>query len=955
MNDQQGPYAWCRRIAAALAGFRWLERYSMKALIWSPLLPVASLITFVSFAADELDWRQTGGPVNKWERYDRVENVYPHPTKPGTAYAQTSSHMHRTGDYGRSWELFGPRRGQSVREVLFHPHEPGTILARRDDSLWLSDDDGEKWRRVYRRRGDRLLAVMFHESDKDTTYCLHESALLTTKDGGETWSEEALDVDPSEVLCATRSGKPLAVGMTGNRLRIYVPGENPEDITAEEDDGFDAVAVCPTDSSRIAALAAYQHIYVTSDTGQSWRKIRIPKIIGLLSIAFDPRDKNRLLLASSSAGVFEYDLAKEEMKAIGENDSCFHPTSVVASNAGTTLWAGTNTKGVWVYGITRRWKLTNGPYGGNVETVAIHPHDPDIVLVGGPGLMRSEDGGDSWRNIEVPLHYVPSMAFSPSQPETVYAFFGTNTLYASRDAGVTWKKASRVDVRHKPIVVDPFDPKRLFLRSRTLQVSKDGGKVFNFVKDFPMSEMAGLACDLNHKGVVYCHSAENGKKSIAISRDHGETWTKIDPSPAWTTEDLVGYALDPADDSLLLAHTVNTGSGKDSFWFRYEDSEGWEIYYSEDSGIKASDKVKDTLSRLFPPRIDPPETRPWSRRYLWVAPSDPNIAFYGAGFLRRTRDGGKTWEDASKGIGFGDVRALYAHPAKPDSAFCRTEAGLFRTDDLGATWERHLPDRVKEPSRMHFHPLKPDTYFIVDRYRLWMVEQDGNKLREMHSQENDAVRAMVFDAQDPKTFYCYRSKTLMTTTDGGETWGSEPLAEELQGSVRSSSMGDPLVLSYRNDRLRVYVPGKEGKEINLESIKELEKNFQLQDASICPTDSVVMAFCTETSVCYSSDAGETWERREIPETKRRSHPIKGGFCAGGNELDMVRFSPRDKNLMVIAVGCRGIWAYDVATRELTCHMDPPSHNRLDGLAISPDGKTLWAGVNGEGVWVHRQE
>jgi hypothetical protein len=45
---------------------------------------------------------------------------------------------------------------------------------------------------------------------------------------------------------------------------------------------------------------------------------------------------------------------------------------------------------------------TNGPEGGRIYTIAIHPYDNNTVFIGtiGHGIYKSTDGGQIWQHLE---------------------------------------------------------------------------------------------------------------------------------------------------------------------------------------------------------------------------------------------------------------------------------------------------------------------------------------------------------------------------------------------------------------------------------------------------------------------------------------------------------------------------------------------------------------------------
>ncbi len=98
--------------------------------------------------------------------------------------------------------------------------------------------------------------------------------------------------------------------------------------------------------------------------------------------------------------------------------------------------------------------------------------------------------------------------------------------------------------------------------------------------------------------------------------------------------------------------------------------------------------------------IDPP--LPGRARALVIDEDDPNRIWVGieVGGIARTTDGGETWAIDLPGDN-PDLHMMYAHPNEPDVLFISTgygrfdhiaeeiegNAGVFRSDDHGQTWE----------------------------------------------------------------------------------------------------------------------------------------------------------------------------------------------------------------------------------------------------------------------------
>lgn len=128
----------------------------------------------------------------------------------------------------------------------------------------------------------------------------------------------------------------------------------------------------------------------------------------------------------------------------------------VAPSNPSILYAGSET-GAFYKSIDKGLNWTpfdNFNFGRAILSVAIHPTDPNTVLLGtGTDIIRTTDGGVNF-SIEETQNGLNcnSMAFSPTDPMRIYAGTG-NGLYESTDGGVTWTQKLTeyvYDVEFKP-------------------------------------------------------------------------------------------------------------------------------------------------------------------------------------------------------------------------------------------------------------------------------------------------------------------------------------------------------------------------------------------------------------------------------------------------------------------------------------------------------------------------
>src|SRR5215469_2518019 len=76
----------------------------------------------------------------------------------------------------------------------------------------------------------------------------------------------------------------------------------------------------------------------------------------------------------------------------------------------------------------------------DVRCLATDPLNPHVLYAGtqGNGVLRSDDGGKTWRSVGLAGQIVKALAVSRTQPGTVYAGTKPALLFVSRDGGASW-------------------------------------------------------------------------------------------------------------------------------------------------------------------------------------------------------------------------------------------------------------------------------------------------------------------------------------------------------------------------------------------------------------------------------------------------------------------------------------------------------------------------------------
>jgi len=204
---------------------------------------------------------------------------------------------------------------------------------------------------------------------------------------------------------------------------------------------------------------------------------------------------------------------------------------------------------------------------------------------------------------------------------------------------------------------------------------------------------------------------------------------------------------------------------------------------------------------------------PWEFKRVWhLEPSltDPDTVYAGVedAALFRSTDGGRTWQELAglrghetgalwaPGAGGMGLHTILLDPVHPSRIFIAiSAAGVFRSDDAGATWKpmnqglrsEFIPDPTAEVGhcvhRIALHPSRPETLFMQKHWDVMRSDDAGASWREVSGNlPSDFGFPIDVHAHEPETIYVvpitsdslhyppegklrvYRSKT------GGNEW-----------------------------------------------------------------------------------------------------------------------------------------------------------------------------------------
>ena len=248
-----------------------------------------------------------------------------------------------------------------------------------------------------------------------------------------------------------------------------------------------------TDADTVYAGVEDAALFVTRDGGRNWNELPALRAVKgrlwqpgaggmcLHTIVLDPSRRGRMFVAISAAGAFR------------------------SEDAGET-WQPVNK------GLHSRYELPDpdAEVGHCVHRLAMHPARPDVLFMQKHwDVMRSDDGGDSWREVSgnLPSDFGFVIDVHAHEPDTIYVVpiksdsehfppDGRLRVYRSRSGGTEWEALTAglpqrdcyVNVLRDAMAVDRLDPCGVYFGTTGGQVygSSDAGDNWTaLVRDLP--------------------------------------------------------------------------------------------------------------------------------------------------------------------------------------------------------------------------------------------------------------------------------------------------------------------------------------------------------------------------------------------------------------------------------------------------------------------------------------
>ena len=579
-------------------------------------------------------------------------------------------------------------------------------------------------------------------------------------------------------------------------------------------------------------------------------------------------------------------------------------------------------------------------------------HSVLACLVLAFALAATPQDTRTWVPVGAPGGSVRALAMDPRDPRRIYLGTAEGILYRSDDGGRRWNRLTPgFPLRGCSLDEIVVDPRGAVLigywevrgQGGGIARSTDEGQTFVILKGIQGQSVRALAVAPSDPRMI----AAGTLSAVFLSRDGGKVWTRITPRSHPDLRNFGSLAFDPTDPEVIYAgtrhlawKTVNGGASwipvhrgmmddSDVMTLTPDSRDPRTIYATACSGIYRSTASGAEWRKLSGIPYSARRTRAF--RFMG---DDPNVLLAGTTQgLWISENGGGTWSrTTSKQL---VINSVIAQPG--GTILLGTEgAGVLRSSDRGRTWVASNTGFSEQFVYKLLFDSADDRLIVVVRgapgYSGVFVSQGaaGRWVRLGDGLDGREVLSLAL-----------LGRTILAGTDGGifkrapdaRMWTPVPIA--IDGQEAPSRVTDLLALD-------------EGR----------------------------LVAATSTGVIHSSDGGETWTRPKIGNDAEvfalaASHgdanlvvaATKSGFFRsndGGKSWrrtsialnvtpHALTFVPSNARVLFVTTTGGLFRSSDLGATWRRVNGGLP-HSDLTGLAINPDGRTIyvsdftWGGV-----------
>ncbi|MBN1638304.1 MAG: T9SS type A sorting domain-containing protein [Ignavibacteriales bacterium] len=614
---------------------------------------------------------------------------------------------------------------------------------------------GYIWERTGGPNGGIGYDIRIHPLDKNIMFVTdNPSGVNKSYDGGKTWIQK-------------NDGIPVDQNRYGNGAPIFsltIDSGNPNIVWA--------------------GTQSWKGIYKSTDLGETWEEkvngITEGNEISFRGFAIHPQNSNIVLAAGD---IFENRIPRPGFELV---EGKIYKT-IDGGDNWYPVWKGDNCARVLIFDYNNPDIVycSTGIFDKTANNVDFDTNDP-----GGEGILKSNDRGETWHNINNGIDnlYLGFLEMHPLNSKILYAaaggvinqdpFFIKGGVYKTIDGGENWINLLETDQSLTVITISNSNPEIIYTGGgNSFYRSNDGGISWMHLEDNqnrypwgPPGIWGGVpisaVVDPDNPNIIFVNSYQGGNYKSA---DGAKTW--INASRGYSGADLRDISIDPYNPEKVYTvgrsgpfKSIDGGSAWIGLKYGEANNAGdWHciaINPKNTNELLMSDETQGFILKSINYGLnwdivfEHPESGDLENKHgfkkIEYSPSNPEIIYAG---MRKIYSGG------------------HIDPL-PEPSY-----GIFKSEDGGFTWTEKnngLTESQMAINDIAVHPTNSEILYVGTYHDGVYKSTDGgdNWFRQSTGLGFSDVRSLAIDPKNPETIYAGsgNGNGLCKTTNGGKMW-----------------------------------------------------------------------------------------------------------------------------------------------------------------------------------------
>ncbi len=737
-------------------------------------VPGSPYTFYVAYASGGL-WKTTNNGVTFEPVFDAQSSIIMgaiavDPNKPETVWVGTGENnssrssyggmgVFRSDDGGKSWRNVGLKESNRIGRIVVDPRDSDRVLVATIGKLYtpggqrgvyLTEDGGSSWRQVL--AGDAVtgfIDLVLTPGNPDVVYAAawersrtpwnfveggKGSGIWKSTNGGRDW---------------TRLHNGLPAGEHVGRIGLSVSASHPDTVYASVDnqqalpEALWDLGDSPLSAKRLKNMSKEEFLRQDPDDIEMFirgndldTELDAKKLMAL--IRDDKLSIGDLIkeLDDANANLFNTDIKGIEVYRSNDAGQTWQKTheqplrEVVYSYGyyfGELRVAPDNPERVYLLGVPllrsddggKSWKGVMGnDMHADLQAMWIDPAYPDRVIAGNDGgLDVSYDGGETWLKMDAqPVGQFYTVAVDLAEPYNVYGGLQDNGTYKGSSKhrwqdGPGWTRINGGDGMY--VAIDPRDNKTVYTGYQFGYYTRiDASGKRNSVRPRDKLGEPALRYNWNTPVILSPHNPDIvyfGANKLYRSMDKGETWSAIsaDLSRSKKRGDVPFATITSVSESALRFGLV---------WAGTDDGQ---IQVTDDAGATWQDVASSLPADRWVSRVEA-SAHVEKRAYLSLngyRNDDQNAYVYA------TENLGKRWRNIATGLPSEPVNVIREDPVNENVLYVGTDRGVYVSLDRGDSWQALQTELPNVPVHdLVIHPRERELVAGTHGRSIWIVD-----------------------------------------------------------------------------------------------------------------------------------------------------------------------------------------------------------------------------------------